>query len=391
MPVSDLPPEILDVVIDELQEDKKSLLHASLACKTLCPRTRVHLFSAVTVSSRYCCDRLRELITVSPKLALHFKTLEIMIMYSSDTYAPEVYGALTVIESLINVTRLSLSSGHWQHMPDTVVSSLQSHSYRTLDIFSSFRFRSIGEICSLVQNSPNLQQVRIMSDNPSMREECNLNHSLHCTPALVLLHIDDCYVNSDSAGNLLKLVISPGPCPFFCSNIHILSIALPDKTRTIVPQLNQYLAVSRSSLKHLVVSHLSGFRDVSSETLNITGVEHITVRILDFESTPRDQASRIFTWWISNLSAVDEHCTIRSVSFAIMSVHQPEGHPALDWEDLWMRLDECLASYKMALLKRVAVTFEPRPSEWDTLKDRMEGNFPRLKRLGREVVFDATT
>ncbi|KAK0214631.1 hypothetical protein EDD85DRAFT_963109 [Armillaria nabsnona] len=94
MLVSGLPPELLDAIIDKLQGDKKSLLGASLACK-----------------GKPACDRLRELITLSPKLALHFRILDIALMNVQDIHAPAVYGTLTVIEFLVNVTDLTLLTG----------------------------------------------------------------------------------------------------------------------------------------------------------------------------------------------------------------------------------------------------------------------------------------
>ncbi|SJL18339.1 uncharacterized protein ARMOST_21925 [Armillaria ostoyae] len=106
MPAPGLPPEILDAIIDELQDDTKSLLQVSLACKALCPRTRIHLFSVATMSSYRTesqCDRLRKLITLSPKLVLHFKTLHIAIEPILDGHVPGVYGPLTIIESLVHL------------------------------------------------------------------------------------------------------------------------------------------------------------------------------------------------------------------------------------------------------------------------------------------------
>ncbi|PBK60841.1 hypothetical protein ARMSODRAFT_679000 [Armillaria solidipes] len=103
------------------------------------------------------------------------------------------------------------------------------------------------------------------------------------------------------------------------------------------------------------------------------------------------RVSRVFEWWISNLSAVNEHCVIRSITFKVVTMGDLQEHPAssLDWDDMWTRLDGCLASYKMASLERVAITFVPRPAEWDTFKAHMEGNFLSLRQLGREVVLDA--
>ncbi len=62
---------------------------------------------------------------------------------------------------------------------DFVVSSLQSRSYHSLIIGLRFCFRSIGEICSLIKNSFNLQEARISCSNTEITEECNLDRSLH--------------------------------------------------------------------------------------------------------------------------------------------------------------------------------------------------------------------
>ncbi|SJL18351.1 uncharacterized protein ARMOST_21938 [Armillaria ostoyae] len=373
---SRLPPEILDAIIDELQNDKQSLLQASLACKAICPRTRVHLFSIASLSSQSDCDRLLKLITLSPKLALHFKSLNIMMIQLQDIHETlAAYGGLTVIESLVNVTRLSLLMGDWRHVPDTVVSSLQSRSYRTLAIGMSFEFRSVGEICPLVKNSPGLQQVSLTCGN-ALTEECGLDHSLHCIPTPIVLQVIDT------------------PCPFSFRNIHTFNISLPDDSGTVSRHLYRYLALSDTALKRLyVMHHVSGSLNASSRTLHITSIEKITVKVVRTSRVHYGLLFRVFEWWISNLSAVDEHCAIRSITFKVMldlPVFQEE-HPALEWEDLWMRLDGCLASYKIASLERVAITFEPRVLTWDTLKARMEQNFLGLKRLGCELVLDAVT
>ncbi len=88
---------------------------------------------------------------------------------------------------------------------------------------------------------------------------------------------------------------------------------------------------------------------------------------------------------------MNEHCVISSIAF-IFLVCNPrlqEGRPLLGWEDIWTRLDGCLASRKMASLKRVTITFDPQPSDWDILKAEIEEKFLGLKKLGREVILDA--
>ncbi|SJL18357.1 uncharacterized protein ARMOST_21945 [Armillaria ostoyae] len=381
MSVSDLPPEIRDAIIDELQGDKKSLLRASLVCRAFCPRTRVHLFSIASLTGKSDCDRLRELITLSPQLALHFKFLHIAFLDPIENY-----GALTVIESLIDVTRLSLAYGDWRYMPHSVVSSLQSHSYRIFNI-TIFQFTSIGEICSLLKNSPNLERERIACKDDNITGQCTSNHSLRFTPAPAVVD-----VNGSDSRTILKSVLSSSPCLFSCSNIDVLKITLRDANTATLQCLKQYLARSHRSLKHLHVTHLHpGFATASSETLHVSSVEQIEVTTWLALSSIK-QAPHLFEWWISNLSAVNEHCAIRSFMFTFLDPNWSDfgkTHPAWAWEDLWMRLDGCLSSSKMTLLERVAITFLARPTEWNVLKTSMEKYFVGLKQLGCEVALNA--
>ncbi|KAK0432527.1 hypothetical protein EV421DRAFT_1742268 [Armillaria borealis] len=377
---SGLPPEIYDAIIDELQDDKRSLLRVSLTCRALCPRTRVHLFSYVSLYNESSCSRLHELIALSPNLAPHFKSLCISIT-SVDDQDPRVYEAFTVIKSLVNLTQLTLAGGDWSQLPDTVVSSLQSHSYRSLEVYASFCFRAIGNICSLVQNSPDLQRATFACDD--FTGDCHLNHSLHHTSAPVELHISDFAGSSVAAETLLKMATSFRSCPFSFRNIHTLSVTFSGQSRVVRQRLSQYLVLPGTSLSYL---HYN-----SSETLDVSSLGEISVRLPRSDPTLFGRGSQIFEWWISNLSAVTERCAIRSTIFTIVSQWpEMERHPVLDWEDLWTRLDECLASYKMASLERVAITFQPRPAEWETYKIRMEGKFPLLTQLGRKLLLNAT-
>ncbi|KAK0234197.1 hypothetical protein IW262DRAFT_1452734 [Armillaria fumosa] len=295
-----LPPEICDAIIDQLQYDKRSLLRAPVVCRALYPRTRVHLFSRAVLSSESSCIRLAKLIALSPELALLFKSLSIAITKGNDPDSESrVYGALTVIESLVNLTQLTLTAGDWSRMPDTVVSSFQSYSYRSLVVNPFFSFRTIGEMCSLLQNSPDLQWASFRCKG-NFTEECHLNHSLHRIPAPVRLQIDDT-ASSVPFETFLKLATSSRPCPFSFRNVHTLSIALSGQSRILRQLLNQYLVLLGTSLKLLHVNHTPGFLYTSSETIDVSSVETIEVRIMkgDWDSFDRD--SQAFEWWISNL------------------------------------------------------------------------------------------
>ncbi|KAK0234186.1 hypothetical protein IW262DRAFT_138146 [Armillaria fumosa] len=364
-----LPPELCDAIIDELREDKKSLLQISLTCRALCPRTRVHLFHAVTLSGKSCCDRLRALITLSPKLALHFKSLRIdwrIRNWNRNRYHPEDYEPLTVIESLVGITDLYLALNDWGRVPDAVASSLQSCSYRSFGVGGNCNFTSMGEICSLLQNSPDLEQVSFTCKNtPPML--CDLDHSLHGTPAPSTLCIMDYQDTSVSAErpSLLKLPISSHPCPFSFCNIRTLTVCLYGPSTMFLEDLRKYLALPSTYLKHFCVIH--GFRPEWSHrrspltSLDVSDIESVEIRVSQERSVFLGPGtSDILQWWISNFSSMNKRSVIRSLTFTNftkISFQTKEGRSSFHQEDLWMRLDDCLTSYKMGSLECLAITF----------------------------------
>ncbi|KAK0222596.1 hypothetical protein EDD85DRAFT_260752 [Armillaria nabsnona] len=252
---SGLLPEIYDTIIDERQDDKRSLLRVFSTCRARCLRTWVHLFSYVSLYNESSCSRLHELIAMSPNLASHFKSLCISIT-SVDDQDPRVYRALIVIKSLVNLTQLTLAGGDWSQLPDIVVSSFQSHSYRSLEVYVPFCFRAIGDICSLVQNSPDLQRATFACEN-DFTGDCHSNHSLYRTPAPVELHIGDLVGSSVPAETLLKMATSFGSCSFSFRHIHTLNVAVSGQSRDVRQHLSQYLVLLGTSLSFLKVTHIA--------------------------------------------------------------------------------------------------------------------------------------
>ncbi|KAK0463592.1 uncharacterized protein EV420DRAFT_1519039 [Desarmillaria tabescens] len=65
-----LPPELTDIIIDELSHDRGALRSCSFACKAFLPRSRVHLFHHVTLTlssdSRRFCDLLSAVSLIAP-------------------------------------------------------------------------------------------------------------------------------------------------------------------------------------------------------------------------------------------------------------------------------------------------------------------------------------
>lgn len=108
------PPETLDVVIDHLHDDPASLAACGLACRSLLPSSRYHLFSDVRFTPWNLASFL-ELITQSSitDIASSVRSVAIDNLLSSDinyhTARHNISLALDVTRHLRSVTSLSIS------------------------------------------------------------------------------------------------------------------------------------------------------------------------------------------------------------------------------------------------------------------------------------------
>ncbi|KAK0185206.1 hypothetical protein F5146DRAFT_198753 [Armillaria mellea] len=247
----EFPPEILDSIVDELKDNKHALIQISSVCRDLYPRTRVHLLRSVSLSTKADCDRLRALITLSPKLAIHFKHLHIScreFLLSADRKS------LKVIESLVNITSLHLESlgfhGPEREFCDAVWTSLCSHSYHTIQL-SNWCFAWMDEFCALVSNSTSLYRIETQLVR-FPKPECNTYHPRHPTTSPIELVIDDLTPNPEV---ILESVVSPSSCLYSLNRVRFLKIRLGRGDTAFLQRLNRFLDLPSTSLKNLYIRH----------------------------------------------------------------------------------------------------------------------------------------
>ncbi|PBK93180.1 hypothetical protein ARMGADRAFT_1165417 [Armillaria gallica] len=72
-----LPPELTDIIIDELSRDRPALKSCSLISKAFLPRSRIHLFRHVTLSLSSDSRRFCDLLSTAPFVAPLVKSLRI--------------------------------------------------------------------------------------------------------------------------------------------------------------------------------------------------------------------------------------------------------------------------------------------------------------------------
>ncbi|OCH90392.1 hypothetical protein OBBRIDRAFT_602881 [Obba rivulosa] len=83
-----LPPELIDMVIDFLYDDRDALRNCSLSCRAMLPSCRVHLFHTVHAASlpyslchRSILDRLAVLLQGSPRIGQYISILHVKVWY----------------------------------------------------------------------------------------------------------------------------------------------------------------------------------------------------------------------------------------------------------------------------------------------------------------------
>ncbi|KAK0431240.1 hypothetical protein EV421DRAFT_1854580 [Armillaria borealis] len=380
----EFPPEILDAIVDELKGNKHALIQISLVCRDLYPRTRVHLLHSISLSTKADCDRLRALITLSPKLAVHFKHLHIScreFLLSADRKS------LKVIEPLINITSLHLESlgfhGPEREFCDSVWASLCSHSYHTIQL-SNWCFAWMDEFCALMSNSTSLYRIETLLVR-FPKPECNTYHPRHPTTSPIELVIDDLTQNPEV---ILESAVSPSSCPYSFSRVRFLKIRLGCGDTIFLQRLNKFLDLPSTSLKNLYIRHFGALSETpTTVNLNISRVENLGIRVSNY---PESISAR-FDWWIANFKEVDHHNSIHTITFVIFesNAERERRSPLASIKSMdayWSQLDECLASPRLASLRRVAIIFEGPPLPgWEEAKMLVEGEFTRLKQLGREL------
>ena len=124
-----LPLDIFLYIIDLLaggdDEDIKSLQILSLACKSMVPLCRKHLFSSLCLDSKSIFRRLSELLSINPDIACYVKNLNYKIRKPISDHELHILDMLKERSSLQSI-KLSSLGLNWNNLPESIRSSLIS-------------------------------------------------------------------------------------------------------------------------------------------------------------------------------------------------------------------------------------------------------------------------
>jgi hypothetical protein len=147
----DIPPELIDNIIDCLHDDIDTLRKCSIICSSWVASSRYHIFGHITLdhhsnefgSLTSDCHRLYEVLEDAPQIALYIKHLVIHNGNSrgvnEERSLPLLLRALTCLETLdINPDQFVRSSVIWSgDLLNAIACAVSSDSFRELRVHAS--------------------------------------------------------------------------------------------------------------------------------------------------------------------------------------------------------------------------------------------------------------
>ncbi|KAK0437276.1 uncharacterized protein EV420DRAFT_1588849 [Desarmillaria tabescens] len=130
-----LPQELVDRIIDEARDDIPTLRSCSLVSHAFLPRTRVHLFETIDLSTIDECQKFHALCITSPHVITYVKNLDLCTLYGGrrerileDPSFPAVMGLIPVCQ----LERLKINKYHWSEVSESSKEALSQHSFRSV-------------------------------------------------------------------------------------------------------------------------------------------------------------------------------------------------------------------------------------------------------------------
>lgn len=243
--VPDLPPEIIDRIIDHLWDQISDLYQCALVCKAWLPCARYHAFSTILLNRRRQCERFERLLIFNPNICLLVKELGFSLM--GPPFLPDWLP--TISETLPHLSRLHILGG----------GVFSSASFRGLPLLrvlniAHIRFRQFNDFITTIHNLPALQELCIHSVELGINLIAQLPFSIDTIlqpPMLRRLEFIQTRVDPDLClGWLIKDKM-----------VHSVErLVIRPLHRSYLPLLDQLLRLIGPNLKHLGIT-ITGQRE----------------------------------------------------------------------------------------------------------------------------------
>ncbi|KAJ7493556.1 hypothetical protein FB451DRAFT_445528 [Mycena latifolia] len=238
--MKDFPQELIDRVLDDLYNDKRSLVQRSLVCRAFLPATRYRLFAELHLERAPTKSSTLLEPVVGPCTFAPFTTLISITDGSLD--APEVVDQawaerLTLLCQLPSITSLCLS--RWQTFigSTTFCSTLSQFSLTNLTL-TDVKFDSLRQLLAMPEICPGLTSLDIYNvECPPSPESTSYSHPV----GIQTLRLGRC-------PDALKLFASD-VVALNCANVSFINMGLDD-----IQSIGRILRRAGENLRHICLN-----------------------------------------------------------------------------------------------------------------------------------------
>lgn len=410
--MASLPQELLDVIVDELSQDRESLHALHSTSRSFRHRAQSYLFQSVHLPEKRSCHSFLELCTASPNILDLVETLEVTVFIDRDAY--QALGN----HSLLNLRSLRIDGGPsilpGRHLSRVniheIPSSLFTYSSITSLTLASLNIKSDRHLRNILRSFPTLQTlvmngVRVCVSDPfSSLYGAEVKENVEDDgPEIETLSISFASFNLCNISTLLQVKGRP----FVLRGLRRLSCTWVQHWHGMLDVLVVLYATKRT-LQELHVCH----RDVTCRSLpescsffpsligqNLDWGTYQRSHVLDFSHIPcvtfeapqRSIDQIIGLNWFTECLEYQEDGPAR-ISQLRLSFRIPNFETLLSdrYRNVWRSLDRALAVERFASLEKfnisvvidgaIAVTGEEGEDQLDLprMEQTVSSSFPNL-------------
>ncbi|KAG6917485.1 hypothetical protein DXG01_002348 [Tephrocybe rancida] len=370
-----LPPELVDIAIDNLGDDVQALKACNLVCKAWQPRTRFHLFKTVYLDLSLPPKSLDGFLTHIAKPTSYFHTTLRTLSLRSE-FDPQRQHDLTALMSLRGLTSIALMN--WSStIPDPHWfrgASLVKH----LDLLAC-RIDCLG-FAALLQRLPLLESLKLT--NVSWRDSFDIDQAAQRHGGGVLKHLRKLHLGPHSTPVIPALaeMISRGILEGQIQEVELEDVEL--RSETLIGDL---LVVVGASLRSLTISAKSRLNHVDrafalERNINLNSVHFVD--LIDPSHGTRYMNHFSFDWVMALLLQLPDSTEMLTFSFWLipgdtLGLDKEKGGEGIDWPTFVWRL------MRLKRLRHVELRLGAQKLHRCWIRKICEQRFPELKEVLR--------
>ncbi|PBL01594.1 hypothetical protein ARMGADRAFT_1005117 [Armillaria gallica] len=288
--IASLPQELVNLIIDNLKHNYRSLLSCSLVCRAFVSRTREIPFRRIFLSSGAICNKLLLLPTST---LVCIKSLQMIYSILGGTQSVLNHPAFPQLMTQFGPLRLTLGHLPWSQLNGGARWALSTHSFRNIKLEQS-TFPSVADLCDFLRGSHELDTL-ILEDLEIEDTFVPSSYS-HDQKGASVSRLRLRAHNKESS--IFKTIIDARVCPVSFDKLCDLDVTISSAEELVTLQ---NALEKLDTLKTLKISHIlydSHDGPLPRPRLNLKTVHHLKLQLHDFHNTTSPTVhADLFEWW----------------------------------------------------------------------------------------------